>query len=280
MPTTDHLADRTATAPRPWFTMAFEKVRWAAAWVGLMLVSCITDESNLRDGRVIDAGPSDANLQTCLSGAAFIDCPGAKNPALYCSNDSCKWISTGNALKPFLSWTDNSCSCTGSSCPMETLIYRFVHERGFEPWTREKDLNVTLTINPDLAIAQDAVSCTGCNTGCSAGDNPCTGSNVGVLQRDLPGTYRVLIWTNGGLYGWMLELEMDLGFSGGPRARACRLPISDALSCTAGDTPRCAISGSIELGGEPSAQLLNVAGKFDLIFADGLKIKGEFTNHR
>jgi hypothetical protein len=89
--------------------------------------------------------------------------------------------------------------------------------------------------------------------------------------------YQMLIWTNGGRYGWMLGLEIDFDFADGPRARAWRLPVSDF---GASESAQHAASGMIELAKEPTPELLKVAGRFDVSFDDGPRVQGQFTDER
>jgi hypothetical protein len=221
----------------------------------------------------VDRPPvADLASAACYAGAAFLDCPGAASPALFCSDSDCKWISHGASVAPLTFKVAGDCTCE-PQCPsgMTPALYRFIYERGTDPWTRERDRNVTATVGAVPPQSAHSITCSNCS-GCSIGDNPCTAAPLTVVTRDLPGTYRVLLGTAGGVYGWLMEIEIDLQYLGQPAARVCRLPFTDALACKSGPDRLCAAAGTIKMSSLPTLATLKIALSVSVDFPDGAHI--------
>lgn len=220
--------------------------------------------------------PSD--ISSCLVGAAFAACtgPGLPLPQAYCSSAAkrCLWSSTGCAFGDYTILVGPQCSCLGQPCPpmFEPFINHLFMSRGSEPWTREREMNVQVTVDPSAAPTATAVTCSGCSGTCIAGDNPCTMSGLGAVKQ-MPGTVVIDI-TAGGLWGWWLEIEADLA-AATPVARICRLPMNDAISCTPGKVV-CASSGTVTFNQKPASSASTLAGELRASFPDGVTITGTF----
>lgn len=225
------------------------------------------------DHFISDHSHPDIDQTQCLHGSAFISCPGVSQPKIFCSAQRCKWISTGVAVGEYAAGADTSCTCTAPTCPTGSIIEHFIYSRGTEPWTRDRDLNIDVKIDKSIGPGTTEFTCANCTGACLPGDTPCNANPAGVVLRECPGTCFFLLGTLGGLYGWHLEIEVDFGFTP-PKARACVLPFTDAVSCKPGvPAPNCATAGALTVNGasDPST-----AGIFDFQFQSGLAVKGTF----
>jgi len=208
-----------------------------------------------------DPGGPPSEISTCFLGAAFAACPGeGAPPAAYCSSAArrCLWSSNGCPFGEYTIPIGPACTCVGQPCPsmFETVLYRFVMEHGSAPWTRDREMNVQVSLDPALAPTETAVTCSGCTGACIAGDNPCGATNLMALK-ETPGTLVVEVMTAGGLWGWRLAIEADMAATK-PVARICRLPFSDALSCEQG-TVVSAASGEVTFNQDPGSGPLSRA---------------------
>lgn len=236
------------------------------------LLACESQDPGNRDTSIRDFS-RDAGEPMCIHGAAFITCPGSEMPKLFCSSQRCKWVSFGSPVAEYQSAADTSCNCTGTTCPADQVLQRFIYARGTKPWTRERDLIIPVKVDKSIGPGTTTFTCTNCGNACLAGDHPCNANPAGVVLRECPGTCVFLLGTLGGLYGWHLEIEIDFGYPQ-PRARACMIPFTDAVSCMPGvPSTTCATSGTLTID---SAGNTAIAGIFDLQFPNGFVINGTF----
>lgn len=225
----------------------------------------------------------------CFMGRSFAECPGDKDPKLFCRGgwqETCIWVSNGNPLGEYSCEIDASCDPFLGVCAendnddTSESIQSFLKQRDLEPWNRTRDMNIDLQIDPSITPAQD--SCTSTNELCGSDHRE------EVVERGFPGTYWVVF---GDL--WRIEIEVDFAANDGKgKARACLYwPIDNhtfPFQCDylkSRKTP-CARSGVLKLSARPTKDTLHVAGEFDLAFdhstnnhelADGFHITGAFT---
>lgn len=138
-----------------------------------------------------------------------------------------------------------------------------------------ENARLTVTVKTGNVVDPPATSleCAGCDTACSAGDNPC-GKEPVYSVKVFPGTWTVYL-ISGFLSGWYLLIEVDVQRPA-PNARICRLAGTDALSCTSPHPPECAVAGSLTLRQMPSAQLVEMPGELSAVFSDNVTITGRF----
>ena len=259
---------------------------WRLVVVVLALAGCDTTLAADLDGPVPErasptddlGGPSDGpagessdapacSLGQCYLGVAFADCPGSAAPELHCNETACRWFAgcvPAGAGPAF----GTDCACQGTGCPQGNVARLFVTGRGTDPWTRERDLVVTVAEVQGVGSSTPVLTCTGCGGSCALGDNPC--STGPAVLRESPGTEVVVFHTNGGLWGWWLELELDLERTP-PMARICRIPFSDMIACDPGQLV-CASQGKISLA--PGQGPLS--GELSAQFPDGASFTGTF----
>ncbi len=247
------------------------------------LAACADENRDNRDLGAVDAVQDTARVDvapdiapsTCFDGAAFIECPGKEVPRLFCSKQSCKWSSVGFPVGELQGLVGPGCACSGATCPQQQVIHLFSIYRGLTPWTRGRNLDLKVSIDSSLAVAKHAITCSGCSGACSAGDSPCNTTQLRLHDRSLPGTFWLLVGAMSYMHGWILELEVDLEIAGGPKARVCRLPVTDFITCEPKDRSVCATSGTLTLSGKPDKAKLDVVVAYDVTFSDGVKLTGE-----
>ena len=250
------------------------------------LVACGARQGPLPDGGVDAAAPvgdlgpcapDPEGLAGCFVGTTFASCPGPVAPKLLCAPRRCLWFSDGKPRGAYQTPMNTAnCPCQGKSCPPDEVaraMSQFRYSYGDAPWSRARALVLPATIDPVVVAAGNTRTCRGCDAECHAGDNPCFGERVDIVQRQLPGTFMAMVGATSFLNGWVLEVEVDLALG---KARACRVRGSDSQDCTPHE-PLCATSGSVALSETPCrTRLEKVRLHYELRFADGLTMEGTF----
>lgn len=235
-----------------------------------VFVSCVDEDKNIiKNDSGISCLPQ--LLSSCFIGSSYADCSGVNNPKLYCSSSKCLWISNGCPVIGMDALIDKQCKCLSGNCPSSNIPMLFFMRRGKKFWTVERDLNIKVNLSSNIQRVNLSLHCQGCTNNCIVGDNPCKLKYS--LSKDFPGTYILEIGTNGGLYGWRLEIEID--FRTSPIARICRVPFSDSISCSDGKII-CATSGKIEINAIPKNLGTDFFGTFNAKFNDGIELNGTF----
>lgn len=264
--------------------------RWvfAAAALGLAAMGC-TSES---DGQ--QAEP------TCDMGAFFADCGCDGEPALGCIPDGdrqCRWFVGGCAPSDYvLSDCAADDICCAEDWPFDESAgiqsidhYAQLYAWGLEPWDAEREMNVSVTVDSELAPAEPSLTCDGLDrmgSPCGMDSGPVIadggGEDGGVseptrqpaVEHEYYGaTFALYLepssWDN---YGWYLVAEVTTGPE--PVARVCRLPYTDATGPDCGllgTDPVCATSGMLTLDSTPAdaAELAETHGTLSVTFPDG-----------
>lgn len=228
-------------------------------------------------GRDAAAGCSLDGAAACLVGVAFLDCPGRRAPALYCSDTRCAWVSTGCPLASMTLPFPADCDCSPKDCssPLYFVTTRFLMSRGAKPWDGHREMNVRVSLDPSLAPQTTYIACSGCTGACANGLTPCGAAKVQV-SRTMPGTFVLTIARDEPLAtaGFRLEFEVNISTSD---ARICLIWASDTIECKPTE-PVCATTGTIKLSQLPDASGIGTTtGSFAASFADGLQIHGDFA---
>lgn len=189
-------------------------------------------------------------IETCARGEFFAECGGDLEPTIWCGEglSQCLWFSGGCPAAGYF----QPRNCGGEQyCPTPHVGW------GPEPWNRERDMTVSVAIDPAV-MAPEAVAMT-----CTCEAPPCIRAGneicdppegyehryVAIGDAELPNTLNGLfafsISPVGGPFGsTYLAVEVDTAAPDGARARACLVSTSDG---GAEHDPICAISGALVL---------------------------------
>ncbi len=222
-------------------------------------------------------------LNQCFVGDFVADCGGDSTPVLACASPSgadCRWFESGCvALGYQPSDCPNSDICCHADWPFEELkpfeLERQLFGLGTQPWTRERELTVSVTVDSTLTVSETTFVCEG--TDPERGSNtPCTGW-MGVPQARFGGTL-VLASPNSGVSGWYPWLELDLEHAGGPMARVCLYTYTDVYTgqCPQDRDASCAVSGTLAINRIPAKgeDLSGLLASVDVQFASGFRLSG------
>jgi hypothetical protein len=156
------------------------------------------------------------------------------------------------------------------------LLYERFHGLGLEPWDLERDMALSVEVDPALAASATDFACVGPPLDASQ-NNPCNGWD-GQPFLNLAGTLRVTS-PNGGVGGWYPWIELTLGADpAAQRARACAHFYTDAIpdQCPMDAVAACAVSGTVTLSAWPIEldTLADLKVAIDVTFANGLALTG------
>lgn len=229
-------------------------------------------------------------LEDCFVGAFFAECGGEGPPRLACLDDisvhlgvpehSCLWFSGGQLAAGY----------TASRCPAEDIccegdwpfpvtgsvqpdaVHSSLNYWGIEAWDRVRATNVEVRVDGGIvAPTEPSLSCVG---GEVPELGPCD-TDVGVFTTGVDSEILFFHSTAPSFESESLVLEV-LDESGVLIARACLGRSQDyaVFGCNTLNEPRCATGGTLTINQTPSAG--DLYGRFELTFADGLRIDGEF----
>lgn len=153
----------------------------------------------------------------------------------------------------------------------DTLVHDFLWAWGTTPWDDAREAAVTVTIDPALAAAPLAMTCTGAVPEPAGPCGP-TAPLRTFTAADVP--FALAIGDAGPTFGgWNLWIE-----SVGERARVCRAPFTDgvAFTCTGVPGPDCAVSGTLVLSRDASAGTDGAHGRLDVSLASGASLVATF----
>ena len=211
----------------------------------------------------------------CLVGSNFVHCLGPPAHALFCSpgkTGSCRWISTGKAVLGFTQPVQPTCGTNTSWWPLG----RFLFEYGDQPWLRTRAMTLSVKEDASLKATQNEVKCSSCAIPWASSADTLCNRTAHVATEAMPGTYILRMTPPGGLYGWLLELEVDTQASP-PAARLCRLAWTDSLMCSVAKSVVCADSGSVTLTTLPTATTYkSIKGSFTAKFGQD-QVSGTFA---
>lgn len=219
---------------------------------------------------------------------AFVDC-GPGTPRRHCSAGEtarCVWVSDGCPYGDYREPIASDCACHAAdpaSCPNPGAVASFDHAFGTQAWTGS-DPPLTLAVKVDASVNAPgdlALSCSGAGATDCAKPTICCTETTGpgptpiapTTRRELRDTFALWVHPGNKVFaGWQLLLEVDLV---GGKARACRLPFTDAPKCgKPGDGRSCATSGTVTVSTLTPSDAEALRGSFTLRFADGLEIAG------
>ena len=235
------------------------------------------------------AGPRPA-LADCFASRGYADCgEGAGGPGpgpLACGpGGDCRWFAAyclADGYLPSLCPDEDLCCADGFpladwQLPVDQRegYSWWLYGNGTLRWTRERAMTVDVTIDPALADAGTAFSCSGAP---GDGDTPCSAPTAATGR--VGDVVELTLGRPASLFGWQLVVEIDAGLDGGPRARACQYRTTDVAydRCDSGVDVQCA-SGTLALDRLPTAdgELPGLRGAIDVTFDSGLRLSGTFT---
>ena len=198
-----------------------------------------------------------AEEAACFFGKVFADC-GAGEPSLWCADEHpgfCIWFSGCHPDSYSRARRCDSENCAGS----------FHSSWGRVPWTRTREMNVEVVIDPTVVPTDVSLNCHGdvpsmASSVCSAG---VTLSTWRSFPPGFPAMTVVSIVPVSLGDGASLVFEVDF-FVQPPRARACFVHGSDAFPTLS--EPLCASGGLIEASSAPAFEEEGVSFRFDLRF--------------
>jgi hypothetical protein len=274
--------------------------------IALVLGGCAADADDAAPGDAApvpaDAAPADAappacpaprRIRECFRGLAFADCGGDGDAVRFCRSGpdhdpECLWFTGGC---PAAEYPDRCVpedqGQPWAPCPVVSAFEAF----GQQPWTRDRDMNLTLRVDPTVEPGEPDVGCAGpCGAEgapptwpdgkCWRGTSLCAPDDP-EAQWDLYGPWRspapddaewslpslvaVRLGRSDGFTGQQLVLELD--FERGT-ARACAHETSDVPDLGDSAGPPCADVGEVVVDRVPAtaADVAGLHGRFDVSF--------------
>lgn len=278
--------------------------RWSVAAMvvgvaGWLFLGCGSSPDVALDGGT-DLPTSEPDIGThepadeCYWGAQFADCGGDGTPRFACPSTGlgCYWFTGGVVAQGFLAWpcADGRICCEegpDAGFPHHLDIYpaAFFGQYGAEPWTRERALDLGVTLDP-LLTGEVEVDCE--REGSAVDDvGPCLppqgtpeSMNPYVVYSDMRDTLTVSVFQVVGLGSQGITIEIMLGDTPDAlMARVCESGTTDlvVVSCETSTYPvrECADEGSIRLSAAPTrdqADLSGVVVAGEAIFPSGLEV--------
>lgn len=205
---------------------------------------------------------SSPDPSACEFGAFYADCGCTGSPVFACAaGDDCRWFVGGCAPEGYVPSTCSSEElCCHSDWPYSRMsdpiapeaIHSQLYAWGIEPWDAEREMNVSVSVDPTVEASGATVECDGMS--------PTSGSvceETTELETQTRSGAVVIYFRSKpelAFAGWDLVLEVSR--SRPAQARLCTLAFTDSHSAQcpmSGVEPRCAVSGALELSSDPAA---------------------------
>lgn len=248
-----------------------------------------------RDPNVRCLGPRPP-IEECRVGYFYADCGGSSAPVFAChGHGDCRFFSRGCVAEGYVT---SLCSAHELGCengtpfpaqswlsraPYDTIVSRHLQTWGGVPWDGERDMHVSVAVEPRLAGAWPELGCRGPDRE----RGPC-GAPMLEVPSAQQSSLRFAFLPPHAAPGWLLAVEVVDSPLGELHARVCKVELADtaleSLASLASPTelratpPVCAIAGDLVLSRFPVevSRTSELSARLVADFADGLHVEAEF----